>query len=80
MERLDAEIEWFSTHRIGSVLCCDANFGMLPRDLDIAQKIVDAKQRTGFPFSFMIQNAKNATERSYQIQKLINDSMQNYRG
>ena len=76
MERLDAEIEWFSTHRIGSVLCCDANFGMLPRDLDIAQKIVDAKQRTGFPFSFMIQNAKNATERSYQIQKLINDSMQ----
>jgi len=76
MERIQAEIDWFGRHRIGFVLCCDANFGMLPRDLDIAKGIVDSRKRTGFPFSFMIQNAKNATERSYDIQKLINDSMQ----
>jgi len=76
MDRIHAEIDWFGKNRIGFVLCCDANFGMLPRDLEIAQGIVDSRKRTGFPFSFMIQNAKNATERSYDIQKLINDSLQ----
>jgi len=76
MDRIDAEIDWFGKNRIGFVLCCDANFGMLPRDLEIAKHIVESRKRTGFPFSFMIQNAKNATERSYDIQKLIADSMQ----
>lgn len=75
MNRLDKEIAWFSHHRVGFVLCCDANFGMLPRDLEIARKVVAAKQRTGFPFSLSIQNAKNATERSYEIQKLLHDHL-----
>jgi radical SAM superfamily enzyme YgiQ (UPF0313 family) len=75
MERLDEEIAWFSRRRIGFVLCCDANFGMLARDLDIARKVVAARERTGYPFSLSVQNTKNSTERSYEIQKLLHDRM-----
>ncbi len=75
MDRLQREIDWFSEQRVGFVLCADANFGMLPRDVEIAQAVVDAKQRSGFPFSLSIQNAKNSTERTYQIQRLLHQHL-----
>lgn len=75
MERIEAEIEWMSARRIGFVFCCDANFGMLKRDLDIARGVVAARQRHGYPFSLTVQNTKNATERAYEIQKLLSRSM-----
>ncbi len=75
MERLLAEIAWMSEQRMGFVFCCDANFGMLPRDLDIAQAVVAAKEKTGYPFSLSVQNTKNARERAYEVQKLISRSM-----
>jgi radical SAM superfamily enzyme YgiQ (UPF0313 family) len=74
-ERLLREIDWFAGRRIGFVFCCDANFGILPRDLEIAQHLVETKRRRGFPFSFSLQNTKNATERSYRIQKILSDSV-----
>lgn len=75
MGRLQQEIDWFSARQIGFVLCADANFGMLPRDVEIAQAVVDAKERSGFPFSLSIQNAKNSTERTYQIQRLLHQHL-----
>ncbi len=75
MDRLMGEIDWMGDHRVGFVFCCDANFGMLPRDLDIAQALVEQRQRTGFPFSLSVQNTKNARERAYQVQTLIAGSL-----
>ena len=75
MERLLAEIEWFARRRIGFVFCCDANFGILPRDLDLAEHLVETRRQYGFPFSFSLQNTKNATERSYRIQKILAGSL-----
>lgn len=69
--RLLAEIRWFSRHRIDMVYCCDANFGILPRDLTLAQALIKARQETGFPRSFYVQNTKNATERVFTIQKQL---------
>ncbi len=77
-ERIFAEVEWMGRNRVGFVFCCDANFGMLRRDYDITLAVVDAKERYGFPFSFSVQNAKNATERAYRIQKLLNESLNAY--
>jgi radical SAM superfamily enzyme YgiQ (UPF0313 family) len=74
-ERIFHEIDWFAEHQVEFVICCDANFGILPRDYDIAEYVVDSKQKSGYPHSFLIQNTKNATERSYRIQKLLNSSM-----
>ena len=33
MERCLRELDWFSEHKIGYIFCCDANFGILARDV-----------------------------------------------
>jgi radical SAM superfamily enzyme YgiQ (UPF0313 family) len=78
MERLSAEIEWMAEKHIGFVFCADANFGALKRDFEITEKVVETYQRTGSPFSFSVQSTKNATERVYRIQKLLNTSLNAY--
>jgi radical SAM superfamily enzyme YgiQ (UPF0313 family) len=71
LDRIFREVEWFRDHRIDFVFCCDANFGMLPRDVDIAQRMADQKREHGYPKAFSIQSTKNATERSYKVQKIL---------
>ena len=74
LERLRREIDWFADRSIEFVFCCDANFGILKRDLDIAQYAAEAKRRRGYPQALSVQNTKNATERAYQVQKTLADS------
>lgn len=74
MPRLLGEIEWFAAQKIEFVFCCDANFGMLPRDLDLARHVAEAKKEYGYPQALSVQNTKNATERAYQVQKLLSDA------
>lgn len=72
--RLYREIEWFADHKIEFIFCADANFGILPRDVDIASRCAEVKQQRGFPQAISVQNTKNATERSYQVQKILSDA------
>lgn len=74
MERLEKEIQWFAQNNIEFIFCCDANFGILPRDLDIVKKVAHAKGKYGHPMFLSVQNTKNATERSYAVQKLLHDT------
>jgi hypothetical protein len=74
MDRLGQEIDWFSSKKIEFVFCCDANFGILPRDIDIARAIAAKKFEYGYPQAFSVQNTKNATERAYLTQKILSDS------
>ena len=74
LERLQQEIEWFAEHKIEFVFCCDANFGILPRDIEIANFIAETKVNTGYPHALSVQNTKNATERAYQTQKVLSDA------
>jgi radical SAM superfamily enzyme YgiQ (UPF0313 family) len=69
-----AELEWFADHRIEFVFCCDANFGILPRDVEIAKTAADCKARRGYPMALSVQNTKNATERAYLTQKTLADA------
>ncbi|PKL75015.1 MAG: hypothetical protein CVV27_17555 [Candidatus Melainabacteria bacterium HGW-Melainabacteria-1] len=71
MERLLAEIDWFATRQIDYIFCADANFGILPRDIELARYAAEAKRRTGFPRQLVVQNAKNVTERSFEIQCIM---------
>lgn len=73
-QRLLAEIEWFARNGIHLVYCCDANYGMLKRDLELTEAMVKAHQRWGSPKTFYIQNTKNVTERAYAIQTLISNA------
>ena len=71
IDRLYNEVDWFSNHKVEFIFCCDANYGMLPRDLNLTQKVVDNKKKSGYPHALSVQNTKNATERAYQVQKLL---------
>lgn len=73
MARLHNEVNWFGNHKIEFVFCCDANYGIFPRDIEITQYVVDSKKKLGYPKALSVQNTKNATERSYQVQKLLSD-------
>ncbi len=78
IERLAAEIRWMSEQRIAFVWTADANFGALKRDLELAERVVDSFKRTGYPASITVQSTKNATERAYTIQKLLQKEMRAY--
>ena len=74
LERLLAEIDWFADKKVEFVFCCDANFGILSRDTQIAQYAADTKNKIGYPQALSVQNTKNATERAYETQRILNAS------
>jgi len=74
LDRVYAELDWFSKNKIEFIFCCDANFGMLPRDYDIALKAAENKKKFGYPHVLSVQNTKNARERAYKVQKLLADT------
>lgn len=71
MSRLKAEIEWFGQNGVADIFCADANFGMLARDLELAQQMVICKERYGAPHLFQTQMAKNVKLRNLEIQSLL---------
>ncbi len=74
LERLNQEIDWFAKQKIEFIFCCDANFGILKRDVEIAQHVADTKAKLGYPHALSVQNTKNATERAYQVQSILSQS------
>lgn len=77
LERVIDEVDWFAKNKIEFVFCADANFGMLERDFEIASKVAESKKNFGYPRTISVQNAKNATEKAYKVQKLLADSKLN---
>jgi radical SAM superfamily enzyme YgiQ (UPF0313 family) len=71
LPRIFDELEWFAKHKIEFIFCADANFGILPRDLEIARRAAETKREFGYPHALSVQNTKNATERAYEVQKTL---------
>ncbi|MCB0386713.1 MAG: hypothetical protein KDD43_15070, partial [Bdellovibrionales bacterium] len=74
MERLQSEIEWFSSHQINRIFIADANFGMFPRDLEITQWLIAAREKSGFPADVHWMPAKNQIDRVREISEKFFDS------
>jgi len=74
MERLFREIDWFAEREIEFVFCCDANFGILQRDLEIARYVAETKKKFGYPHALSVQNTKNVIERVYKVQEILADA------
>lgn len=74
LDRVHREIDWFSRNHVEFVFCCDANFGIFNRDLDIARKVADNKVNSGYPKAFSVQNTKNSKARIFELQKTLNDA------
>lgn len=52
---------------------CDANFGILKRDVEIAKAIRQNKEKYGFPTSCHIWMAKNVTDRNLEIAEILEE-------
>jgi len=70
-ERLIDEIKWFSDKKIEYIEVADANFGILPRDLDLVKFIKKLHDETGFPQKINATWAKNSPERVFEASKIL---------
>jgi len=71
-DRLFLEVDWFSKNKIEFIFCCDGNFGIYKdRDYAIAERFANNKKKYGYPHALSVQNTKNKSESSYQVQKLL---------
>lgn len=68
MSRVSAEIDWLGRMRVGRVMLADANFGILPRDIEIADLLnATREQHHGYPRFIFYSAAKNNPDRSTEI-------------
>lgn len=73
-ERVKAEFEWASRHEILGIILNDANFGILPRDVELAGFVAELKERSGHPrYFYPLGLAKNNKDRAFAINKIIID-------
>src|SRR5436853_771094 len=76
MERVRSEAEWFGKMHVSFVMLADANFGMLPRDVDITDLLIESNGRYGYPRYLSYNTAKNNPERTVQIaRKLVSSGL-----
>lgn len=59
MERVKAELLWFAEKKIEYVYCVDANFCLFDRDAEIAEFVVECKEKYGYPQVFRVFFTKN---------------------
>jgi len=46
----------------------------LPRDLEIAKYVASNKAKRGYPHALSVQNTKNSSDRTFKIQKILEES------
>lgn len=65
IDKVYHDIEWIGKNKVEVLFIANANFGMFPRDVEIAQKIADVKASTGHPkiilTNYTKTNAKHIT-------------------
>lgn len=69
MARIEAEVEWLAWMRLHVLFLADANFGILPRDVEIADMITSNYAKSGYPRYLAYSSAKNNPERSVAISR-----------
>lgn len=74
LERIFADIDWMSEHKISYCYCADANFGISDRDIEIANYILKKKTETGYPQVFKPCYAKESDDTVFEIGKILNHS------
>ena len=74
LETALAEIEYVGARsKARNWIICDANFGILKRDVEIARAIRSVKDREGTPEICQIWLAKNVTDRNLEIGEILRD-------
>jgi hypothetical protein len=72
--RVTAEFEWAAARGLVGTYICDANFGILPRDVQIAEALADIRARHGVPHFVTFTPAKNTTRHLTRILDIFRDA------
>ena len=72
VERVLAELEWVADRGIPGVQLCDANFGIIARDVEIAEGLADLRRRRGTPTGLGFTPPKNTTR---HISRILDEVM-----
>ncbi len=67
IERIKAEIDWLSEHKVKFIWGADSNFGAAERDLEIVDYLIDKREKTGCPERLRINYAKANPQRVFEI-------------
>lgn len=67
LERIFGDLGWLADRGVSFWVIADANWGMLPRDLQVAEHIAELHRRTGFPHFVGAGPPKNSTDRYVSI-------------
>ncbi len=72
IDKIKAEIRWIAVNKIRYCYCADANFGILDRDVEIAQYVVEQKIKHGYPQVFKPCYAKESDETVFEAGYILN--------
>jgi hypothetical protein len=76
LERVTSELSFIAKHNVSKtpyIYIGDANFGLFPRDVEIAQQLRNLKDTYGFPQSVYLYFAKNSSEKVVRIAEILKD-------
>lgn len=74
MDRLREELAWVGRNMVSHLHLGDANWGILPRDIELSEEIVRCRERYGAPIVITFSAAKAKIDRSSKIAKLFHDA------
>lgn len=71
IDLVKTEIEFLAELEPNYIYLADANFGILPRDVEIAKHIADVKIRTNQPTNMYVSYSKNNLDRNVEIADIL---------
>lgn len=72
--RLEGDLQFFAENKVIKIFIADSNFGMFPRDIDLANRVVHYKKNFGYPTLVYWATAKNKAEPVLEIAKAFLDN------
>ena len=67
------EIDWMAKHKISYIMGADANFGILERDNEIVDYLIQTHKTYGYPQSFRVAYTKNSTKNVFELNRKLNE-------
>lgn len=74
MSRVEAEVDWLGKIGVSFIFLADANFGILPRDVDIADRLAETRAKYNYPKGLYYSSAKNNPDRMVEIARRTYDA------
>jgi putative methyltransferase len=74
LERVKKELDWIARRKIEYCVCADGNFGLFPRDEEIADYVIGLKKEYGYPKVFEMVADKDKHDRNFRIYKKLHEA------